>query len=127
MQARNAPISSPISARSACVAADDARPVQSALEEVATFVGVLDAAIRERNAAIVAITVDPVGGEWRELGEQIPEAKDTSVTGGLRERGRPRAAVRELVLALRQIDMAASRGAFQTAAAAYANYRAQMG
>jgi len=101
--------------------------VESELAEIATFVSVLDTAIREHNAAVVAVTVDTVGGEWRELGEQIPEAKDTSVSGGLRERIKARAAVREAVLALRQIDMAASRGDFAAAAAAYADYRKQVG
>ena len=100
--------------------------VQSELDEIAAFVSVLDTAIRERNAAIVAVTVDTVGGEWRELGERIPEAKDTSVTGGLRQRVAARAAVREAVLALRQIDMAASRGDFDAAAEAYAAYEAQV-
>ena len=100
--------------------------VDSELAEIATFVSVLDTAIRERNTAIVAITVDSVGDEWRELGEQIPEPKDTSVAGGLRERVRARAAVRDMVLALRQIDMAASRNDFQAAGEAYAGYRAQV-
>jgi len=100
--------------------------VESELAEIAAFVGVLDTAIREHNAAIVAITVDTVGDEWRELGERIPEAKDTSVPGGLRERIKARAAVREAVLALRRIDMAASRGDFDAATAAYADYRAQV-
>jgi hypothetical protein len=100
--------------------------MHSELEEIAAFVSVLDTAIRARDAAIVAIAVDTVGSEWRELGEQLPEAKDTSVSGGLRERMRARAAVRDMVLALRRIDMAASRGEFAAAAEAYADYRAQV-
>lgn len=100
--------------------------VQSELDEIAVFATVLDTAIQERNGAIVAIAVDTVGGEWRELGEQIPEAKDSSVTGGLRERSRARAAVRAAVLALRRIDMAASQGEYQTAAEALAGYRTQV-
>jgi cytochrome c peroxidase len=99
--------------------------VESELAEIATFVRALDTAIPERNSAIIAITVDTVGGEWRELGEQIPEAKDTSISGGVRERGRARAAVRDTVLTLRRIDMAAARGDFAAAADAYADYRAQ--
>ena len=100
--------------------------VQSELDEIAVFVSVLDTAIREHNAAVIAVAVDTVGGEWRELGEHIPEAKDTSVDGGLRERITARGAVREMVLALRQIDMAAARGDFDAAADAYADYRAQV-
>ena len=100
--------------------------VASELAEITTFASVLDTAIRERNAAIVAITVDTVGGEWRELAEQIPEAKDTSVSGGRRERVEARAAVRDMVLALRRIEMAAARGEFQAARDAYADYRTQV-
>ena len=100
--------------------------VASELAEIAAFVSVLDTAIRERNAAIVAIAVDTVGGEWRELAEQIPEAKDTSVSGGRRERVEARAAVRDMVLALRRIEMAAARGEFQAARDAYADYRTQV-
>jgi cytochrome c peroxidase len=100
--------------------------VQSELDEIRVFVSVLDTAIRERNAAVIAVAVDTVGGEWRELGEHIPEAKDTSVHGGLRERIKARGAVREMVLALRQIDMASARGDFDAAAEAYADYRSQV-
>lgn len=100
--------------------------VQSELDEIAAFVSVLEVAIRERNSALVAIAVDTIGGEWRELGEQIPEAKDTSISGGRSERVAARAAVRDAVLALRQIDMAASRGDFNVAAEAYAGYRGRV-
>ena len=100
--------------------------VQSELDEIRVFVSVLDTAIRERNAAVIAVAVDTVGGEWRELGEHIPEAKDTSVHGGLRERIKARGAVREMVLALRQIDMASARGEYDAAAEAYADYRSQV-
>ncbi len=99
---------------------------ESELAEIAAFASVLDTAIRERNTAIIAITVDTVGGEWRELGEQIPQAKDTSVAGGLRERVEARAAVRGMVLALRRIDMAAARGEFQAARQAYGDYSARV-
>ena len=100
--------------------------VQNELDEIAVFAGVLDTAIREHDAAIIAVAVDTVGGEWRELGERIPETKDTSVSGGLAERAKARGAVRQMVLALRQIDMAAERGDFDAAAEGYADYRAQM-
>jgi len=100
--------------------------VQTELDEIAVFVSVLDTAIHDHNAAIVAVAVDTVGGEWRELGEHYPEAKNTSVTAGLKQRGTARAAVREMVLTLRQVDMAAARGDFDAAAEAYADYREQV-
>jgi len=35
---------------------------------------------------MIALAVDSVGNEWRELGENFPERSDTSVSGGLTER-----------------------------------------
>jgi cytochrome c peroxidase len=97
--------------------------VQAELDEIAAFVSVLDTAIPARDKAVIALTVDSVGTEWRELSEAFPDVKDTSVDGGLEERLRARAAVRGLVLTLRRIDMAASAGDFDAAGQAYADYR----
>ena len=97
--------------------------VQAALDELAQFASVLDTAIPAHNQEIIALTVEAVGNEWRELGEKFPEAKDTSVSGGIKERQRARGAVRGLVLALRQVAMAASTGDFNEAARAYSEYR----
>ena len=99
---------------------------QTELGEIAQFVSVLDTAIPERNKEVIALTVDAVSSEWRELGEKIPELKDTSVSGGLTERLRARGAVREMVLALRQVAMAAAEDDFDAAAAAFADYRGQL-
>jgi mono/diheme cytochrome c family protein len=98
---------------------------QAGLEEIAQFVSVLDTAIPERNMEVIALTVDGVGSEWRELGEQFPGAKDTSVSGGLTERLRARGAVKDMVLTLRRVAMAASADDFDGAARAYADYRNQ--
>jgi hypothetical protein len=73
---------------------------------------VLDTAIPERNKDVIALTVDTVGGQWRELGESFPAAKDTSVRGGLAERRRARDTVRGIVLSLRELAMAAAAGDF---------------
>jgi cytochrome c peroxidase len=99
--------------------------VQASLEEIAQFVSVLDTAIPERNKEIIALTVDAVGNEWRELGENFPAAKNTSVSGGLTERLRARGAVSEMVLTLRRIAMAAAADDFGGAAQAYAEYSGQ--
>ncbi len=100
--------------------------VQAELDEIAQFSSVLDTAIPARNREIIALTVDAVGNEWRELGENFPERSDTSVSGGFKERLRARGAVRGLVLGLRRIAMAASADEFGEAAQAYADYRAQV-
>ena len=97
--------------------------VQASLDEIAQFVSVLDTAIPERNKEAIALTVNAVGNEWRELGESFPAAKNTSVTGGLPERLRARGAVSGMVLTLRRLAMAADTGDFDGAAEAYADYR----
>lgn len=97
--------------------------VQAELEEIASFASVLDTAIPARNLEVILLAADGVGNEWRELGEKFPERSDTSISGGLAERLRARAAVRGVVLALRRISMAASGGDFAAAARGYAGYR----
>ncbi len=97
--------------------------VQAELDEIAAFASVLDTAIPAHDGAIIALTVDAVGNEWRELSEVFPAATDTSVNGGAAERSAARGSVRNLVLALRQISMATDDGDFDAAARAYADYR----
>jgi cytochrome c peroxidase len=100
--------------------------VQVELDEIAEFVSVLDTAIPAHNREVIGFAVDTVGNELRELGENFPERSDSSVTGGLAERLRAIGSVREMVLTLRQIDMAAAAGDYDQAAQAYADYRQQM-
>jgi cytochrome c peroxidase len=99
--------------------------VQAELDEIANFVNVLETALPARNKEIIALTVDAVGNEWREMGENFPPAKDSSVTGGLAERKRARGAVKEMVLTLRRIAMASAVDDFEGAAHAFAEYKAQ--
>jgi hypothetical protein len=67
--------------------------------------------------------VDTVGGELRELTEAFPNWKDTAVSGGNEERNLARAALKDLVLCLRRLDLAAGVGRFDDAAAEYTNFR----
>jgi hypothetical protein len=99
--------------------------VQVELDEIAQFAGVLETAVSEKNVEIVSLAADAVGNEWRELGENVPGRTDTSVGGGLTERLRAIGTVREQVLNLRRIAMAASAGDFDGAADALADYRKQ--
>ena len=110
---------------------DAAEPItrntlQVQLDEIEQFASVLGTAIPERNKEVIALTVDAVGNEWREMGENFPAAKDTSVNGGLHERLKARGAVRELVLTLRQIAMASEAGDYAQAAQVLADYRRQV-
>jgi cytochrome c peroxidase len=100
--------------------------VQAEIDELEQFASVLDHAIPEHNQEVIQLTVDVVGNEWRELGENFPEHSDTSVGGGLKERLRARGAVRGLVLGLRRIAMAASAGDYGEASQAFAEYRQQV-
>jgi len=96
--------------------------VQAELDELAAFVSVLDVAIPARDKDVILLAVDSVGAEWREIGENFPDRKDTSVEGGLSERLKARASVRDLVLTLRQVAMAAEAGDFTQAAQLYGDY-----
>ncbi len=99
--------------------------VQAEVDEVTAFASVLDTAIPARNREVIALTVDSVGGEWREIGEKFPGRTDTSVNGGLHERLQARVTVRDLVLTLRRVAMAAEADDFAGAAKIYADYKQQ--
>lgn len=97
--------------------------VQAEIDELTDFASVLDVAIPARDAEVIALTVDSVGAEWREVAEKFPDQKNTSVEGGLSERLKARAGVRDMVLTLRLVAMAAQTGDFTEAARLYAAYK----
>ncbi len=99
--------------------------LQAELDEITAFASVLDTALPARDAATIALTIDAVGNEWRELGEWFPAPTDSSIADGLAERRVARGAVAGVVLTLRRIEMAAADGDFTAAAATYADYRQQ--
>jgi hypothetical protein len=90
--------------------------------EINDFASVLGPAIAAHDKDIVALTVDTVGGELRELAERIPDWKDTSVSGGEKERSLARTALKQVVLMLRRISIDAAAGRFDDAAAEYKSY-----
>ena len=83
----------------------------------------LGTAIAAGDKDIVSLAVDTIGNELRELTEQYPDRKNTSVSGGEQQRVLARTALKELVLTLRRIDMATADGRSSDAAADYKNYR----
>jgi hypothetical protein len=93
------------------------------LAEIMDFASVLGTAIPDRDSAIISLVTETVGGELRELAEKFPPPKDTSVSGGKEQRGVARAALKDLVLGLRRIDLAAAAGHFDEAANEYVDFR----
>ena len=107
---------------------DGGRPYErdgagATLKEINDFNTVLGTAIPAGDKEIVALAVDTIGRELRELTEQYPDRKNTSVSGGEQQRLLARSALKQLVLTLRQIDMAVAEGRTSEAAAEFKNYR----
>ena len=96
------------------------------LKEANDFASVLDTAIAAHDTQVISLAVDTVGLQLRELTDDYPDRRDTSVSGGVQERALARTALEELVLELRRIDMAARAGQFDAAAAEYGNFRKLM-
>jgi cytochrome c peroxidase len=96
------------------------------LKEIADFVSVLATAIPAHDNEVIGLTVDTVGGELRELIERIPDRRDTTVSGGEAERNLARMALKEIVLILRRIDVAATAGKYDEAAEQYKIYNRLM-
>jgi hypothetical protein len=96
-------------------------------KELNDFASVLGTAIANRDRDVIALAVDTIGAELRDLTEQYPDHKDTSLPSeGLNERMLVRQALKEQVLTLRRIDMAAADGHFDEAAADYDLYCGKM-
>jgi Di-haem cytochrome c peroxidase len=100
--------------------------VANELKEANDFASVLDTAIPGHDIDIISLAVNTVGLELRELAEDFPERTDTTVSGGLQERALARTVLKELVLGLRRVDMAAAAGHFDAAADEFANFRKLM-
>jgi cytochrome c peroxidase len=98
----------------------------ASLKEINDFATVLGTAIPAGDKDIVSLAVDTIGSELRELTEQYPDRKNTSVAGGEQQRALARSALKELVLTLRRIDMAVADGRIADAAADYRIYRSLM-
>ncbi len=97
--------------------------VGAELKEIEGITSVLGVAIPARDVDVIALAVGTVGSELRDLTERFPDRKDTSIAGGAAERRLARSVLKDLVLNLRRIDLAASSGRFDDAAIEYRNYR----
>ncbi|MET4279398.1 MULTISPECIES: cytochrome c peroxidase [unclassified Bradyrhizobium] len=93
------------------------------LKEINDFSSVLAIAVPAGDKDTVALAVDTIGRELRELTEQYPDRKNTSVSGGEQQRVLARNSLKELVLTLRRIDDAVAAGRNSDAATELRNYR----
>jgi hypothetical protein len=97
--------------------------VVTQLKEIGDFASVLDIAIPAHDTKVISLAVNTIDLELRELTEQFPDHKDPSVSGGEEQRVRARSALKDLVLRLSRIDLAASAGQFDDAATEYRDFR----
>jgi hypothetical protein len=93
------------------------------LKEINDFASVLGVAIPNGDIEVIGLAVQTVGRELREMAEQFPALKDTTVEGGSEERLMARKTLKDLVLIVRRIGVAASAGRFDEAAAEYQSFR----
>jgi cytochrome c peroxidase len=100
--------------------------VAADLKEISDFASTLRTAIPAHDKDVIALAVTTLGPQLRELTEAFPDLKDTSVSGGEQERSLARMALKELVLALRGIDLASAADRFDEAAGEYGNFRKLM-
>jgi cytochrome c peroxidase len=100
--------------------------VETRMQEIEEFSSPLAVAIPAHDTPIIALTADTVGGIFRDFSEHYPDRFDATVSGGLPERAAARAALKEMVLSLRKIALAASTGDFAAAASEYAAYDDRM-
>jgi hypothetical protein len=96
------------------------------LSEIMDFASVVSTAISAHDTVIVALVVDTVGGELRELTEKFPAFKDTNVSGGREQRRVARAALKDLVLCLRRIELGAAAGRLDDVTSEYVDFRKQI-
>ncbi|HWM69537.1 MAG TPA: cytochrome c peroxidase [Steroidobacteraceae bacterium] len=100
--------------------------VPTRVKECTDFATALDTALPQHDAAAATLVVDTLDRELRELTEKFPEPKDTTVSGGLEQRAKARAALKGLVLSLREISLAVQEGRFDEATAGLNDYRQRM-
>jgi hypothetical protein len=102
----------------------DSDAVMTRFKDIDTFSLLLTQAIAAHDHDAIELAVDTLGNQLRDLGDQFPDHRDTTVSGALVERRMARAAVKDAVISLRRIAMAASADDLVAAAAEYKTYYA---
>jgi Di-haem cytochrome c peroxidase len=100
----------------------DRDSVEVRFKDIGNFSLLLAQAVAAHDREAIDLAVDTLSGELRDLGERFPDHRDTAVTGALVERRTARAALKDVVISLRRIAMAASAGDLEAAAAEYRTY-----
>jgi len=83
---------------------------------------VLATAIPAHDNDVISLATDTIGGELRELVDDIPDLRDSTVSGGEKQRNLSRMALKEVVLILRRMDLAAETGNYGDVANEYRTY-----
>src|SRR5579871_3759103 len=100
----------------------DADSVVTRFKDIENFSLLLAQAIEAHDRDAIDLAVDTLGNELRDIIERFPDHRDTAVTDGLAERRMACAAVKDVVISLRRIALAASAADFAAAAAEYKTY-----
>jgi Di-haem cytochrome c peroxidase len=91
-------------------------------KEIDSFSLLLGQAIAAGDHDVIALAIDTLGSELRDLVQQFPDHRNTAVSGALVERRMARAAVKDAVISLRRIATMASADDLGAAAAEYKTY-----
>jgi len=116
-----------LQAAGAGAAPNEAEGYLATMKELSDFSSALGTAIASHDKELIALAVDTIGGELRDLTEQYPDHKDTSVSAeSLEQRMIARQMLKEQVITLRRIGMAATEDRFEDASNDYNLYRERM-
>jgi hypothetical protein len=96
------------------------------IQDITDFSSVLGPAIAAHDNDIIALATTTVGGLAHDLEDDIPDLKDSSVSGGEKERALARRALEACESILAQIESAAAAGKYDEAARQYALYNRMM-
>jgi cytochrome c peroxidase len=96
--------------------------VMTRFKDISTFSLLLAQAIAAHDRDTINLSLETLGGEFRDLVEQFPDHRDVTVANALVERRMARAAVKDVVISLRRIAMVVSTGDFEASAAEYKVY-----
>jgi hypothetical protein len=91
-------------------------------KEIADFASILSTAIPAHDNEVINLAADTIGSELRELVDDIPDQRDNTVSGGLKQRNLARMALKEVVLILRRMQLAADGGDYNGVANEYRTY-----
>jgi cytochrome c peroxidase len=100
--------------------------IEAHTKEITDFMSVLDGAIAQQDTDAALLAIDAVDREMRELTEYFPEGRDPTSSAGAPQRLQARAAVKGLVLDLRQVADQFTAGHAEGALAALRLCRADL-